>query len=142
MNTARMQHRRETRRILDGYRRAILFHLECPKTPERRKRIKEFLDMLVDLEGELFKDGFYKAFVLLEGPCHFHTILRQQDELTSCPECAKIQGDPCRFAARARPSMEACGIDVYQTVREQGFFIQSLRERTETQNLYCLMLVD
>jgi len=58
----------QTRAILDGYRRAILFHIEVPHMPKKEKRYREFLDMLVDLEGEMFKDGFYKAFVLLAGP--------------------------------------------------------------------------
>ncbi|MFZ3114223.1 MAG: hypothetical protein WA121_01320 [Syntrophales bacterium] len=38
--------------------------------------------------------------------------------------------------------MEACGIDVYQTARANGFMINTLREITETQNWYCLRLVD
>ncbi len=38
--------------------------------------------------------------------------------------------------------MESCGIDVFQTARNNGFFIRALREKTETQNFYCLMLVD
>ncbi len=38
--------------------------------------------------------------------------------------------------------MEACGMDVFQTARNNGFFIEPLRERTETNNEYCLMLVD
>jgi len=38
--------------------------------------------------------------------------------------------------------MEACGIDVYQTARNNGFSIETLRERTQTQNHYCLMLID
>ena len=86
--------------------------------------------MLVDLEAEIFKDGYYKAFVLLEGPCLL------------CKECAKLKGTPCNFGFRARPCMESCGIDVYQTARNNGFFIVPLREKTETQNVYCLMLVD
>jgi len=86
--------------------------------------------MLIDLEGEIFKDGYYKAFVFLAGPC------------TLCKECAKLQGDPCIFGDRARPSMEGCGIDVYKTARNNGFFIETLREKTQTQNIYCLMLVD
>ena len=132
----------ETRRILEDYHRAILFHFESPHAPDRRNRMRQFLEMLIDLEGEIFKDGYYKAFVFLEGPCHYNTILRQQDEMTPCTECAKIKGNPCKFGMRARPSMEGCGIDVYQTARNNGFFIQPLREKTETQNLYCLMLVD
>jgi predicted metal-binding protein len=78
----------------------------------------------------MFKDGYYKAFVYLAGPCHL------------CKECAKMTGEPCNFGNKARPSMEACGIDVYQTARNNGFYIEPLREKGETQNIYGLMLVD
>jgi len=43
---------------------------------------------------------------------------------------------------QARPSMESCGIDVFQTARNNGFYIDTLRDKSETQNNYCLMLVD
>jgi len=86
--------------------------------------------MLVELEGDLFKDGYYKAFVFLAGPCHL------------CKECGKMKGEVCQFGYKSRPSMEACGIDVYQTARNNGFFIEPLREKEETQNIYSLMLVD
>jgi len=120
----------QTRAILDCYQRAILFHIEAPKAPERKKRFKEYYEMLIDLEGEVFKDGYYKAFVFLSGPCRI------------CKECTVLKGEPCKFGYRARPSMERCGIDVYQTARNNGFPIKPLTERTETQNQYCLMLVD
>ncbi|MBM3155296.1 MAG: DUF2284 domain-containing protein [Chloroflexi bacterium] len=119
-----------TRALIDCYHRAILFHLESPPSPDRGKRFRKFQEMLVDLEGEMFKDGYYKAFLLSEGPCII------------CKECAKLKGEPCNFGYRARPSMEGCGIDVFQTARNNGFFIVPLRDKAETQNVYCLMLVD
>ncbi|MFB3925368.1 MAG: DUF2284 domain-containing protein [Syntrophales bacterium] len=120
----------ETRKILDSYKRAVLFHLELPRMQGRGKRFDDFVAMLTDLEGEIFKDGYYKAFVFLAGPC------------TLCKECSKLTNSLCNFGERARPAMEACGIDVFQTVRNNGFFIQTLRDKSETRNLYCLMLVD
>ena len=124
----------QTRAVLDSYGRAILFHLE----KDRRffdilfgvRKHVIFYDMLVTMEGELFKDGHYKAFVMLAGPCEL------------CKECGKLEGIPCRSPARARPSMEAHGIDVFQTVKNNGFSIWTLRKRLESQNIYCLMLVD
>jgi len=120
----------KTRAVLDSYVRAILFHREAPRTKDRGDKNLKFFDMLVTMEGNLFKDGYYKAFVMIAGPCAL------------CKECGKVQGASCRFPAKARPSMESCGIDVFQTVRNNGGFIQTLREKTETQNIYCLMLVD
>lgn len=122
----------QMREVLDQYTRVILFHrVSAHEAGQSRiKATRRFLDELVTLEGEMFKDGYYKALVLLEGPCHL------------CETCEKLKGAPCRFRDRARPAMEACGIDVYQTARNNGFPIQPLRDKTETQNLYCLMLVD
>ena len=120
----------QTREVLDAYQRAILFHIEVPDIPQKEKHYRKFFDMLVDLEGDLFKDGFYKAFVFLAGPCRL------------CKKCAKLEDNPCKFMYKARPCMEACGMDVFQTARNNGFFIKTLREKTETNNEYCLMLVD
>jgi predicted metal-binding protein len=120
----------ETRAILDCYRRAILFHIEVPRGEGKQKNYQKYLDRLVELEGEMFKDQYYRAFLFLAGPCR------------QCEKCGAIEGKPCASPRRARPSMEGCGIDVYQTARNNGFSIQTLRERTETNNWYCLMVVD
>ncbi len=120
----------ETRKIIDCYQRAILFHIKAPATPERGEVTKNIYNMLIDLEGDIFKDGYYKAFIFLAGPCMI------------CPECAKLNGSACNFSLKARPCMESCGIDVFQTARNNGFPIQPLREMSETQHLHCLMLID
>jgi predicted metal-binding protein len=122
----------QTRRILDSYNRAILFHLTAAKTESgnRIELIEDFLARVVDLEGEMFKNGFYKAFAILSGPC------------TLCKECGKLKGTPCHSGYRARPSMEACGIDVYQTAWNNDFPLAPLKDKKESQNIYSLMLVE
>jgi predicted metal-binding protein len=120
----------ETRAILDCYKRAILFHQEQQPTPERGKSGRGFLDAMIELEFELFRDGYYKALVFLAGPCHL------------CKECAKPKGLPCNFGLKARPCMESCGIDVFQTARNNGYSIKTLKDKGEIRNIYCLMLVD
>lgn len=119
----------ETRLVLDCYDRALLFYIKTLSSKDREKR-KNFLQMLIDLEGEMFKDGYYKAFVFLAGPCNL------------CKECGKVTGTPCNQGDRVRPSMEACGIDVFQTARNNDCHIETLREETEPRNTFCLMLVD
>jgi predicted metal-binding protein len=120
----------ETRRTLDSYSRLILFHLQWTKSVQSGTEIKKYLENVMALEKELFFEGFYKAFALLSGPC----IL--------CKACAMREGHPCNFRDKARPSMEACGIDVYGTALEHGLPIHTLRAKEETRNLYCLLLVD
>jgi predicted metal-binding protein len=119
-----------TRAILDSYRRAILFHVELAGSPDYQALYTEYGSAFVDLEGELFKSGSYKAFLLLAGPCRL------------CEQCTAVDDEPCTFPWKARPCMEGCGIDVFQTARDNGFFIQTLSEETETNHVYCLMLVD
>ena len=73
----------ETRIILDSYKRALLFHIETSLTLGREKHLMKYCHSLIDLEGEIFKDGYYKAFVLLAGSCD----LRR--------ECGILTKEPC-----------------------------------------------
>ena len=82
------------------------------------------------MEANLFKAGYYKAFAYLSGPCLL------------CKECALKSDAACIKPARARPSMEGSGIDVFGTVRDAGFEINTLSQRGEESSRFCLMLVD
>jgi len=108
----------ETRKVLDEYERAVLFEAE------RRQPTK----IAAALERELFLEGFHKAFGMGAGPCRL------------CETCAFEEG--CRRVEEARPSMEACGIDVFATARGQGFEIQVIRETTDPQHYFGLVLID
>ena len=108
----------QTRQMLDQYKLAVLF--ESP--PGRSKSIA------VALERRLFLDGHYKAFGLGAGPCRL------------CETCAFDDG--CRHPRQARPSMEACGIDVYATARRHGFRIEVVRTRSDPQHYFGLVLVE
>jgi predicted metal-binding protein len=62
-----------------------------------------------ELETAAFKEGFYLAAGLIGGDCSL------------CPECVTPQsGEPCRHPFKARPSMEAMGIDVLKTCDNVG----------------------
>jgi predicted metal-binding protein len=108
-----------TRKILDEYRTAILVHGD--RTTDIRK-------LVAKLEREIFLGGYYKAFAYACGPCHM------------CDEC-DLEG-PCRHADESRPAMEACGIDVYATVRSAGLPIEVVTSKDCAQNYYGLVLVE
>lgn len=120
----------QTRATLDGYQHGILIHTEAPLTPDLLERRRENRKMVVDLERELFLAGYYKAFAFLSGACAL------------CKECGKVRGELCQQGLRVRPSMEACGIDVYQTAHNHGFPLKPLRGKAETRNYYALIMVD
>ena len=109
-----------TRKILDEYDTGLLIHF-----PSEIEGIKE---IIAELEREAFLSGFYKAFGLGAGPCSL------------CDDCRLEQG--CVHPHKARPAMEACGIDVYKTVREAGFPIEVVKSRDCTQNYYALLLLE
>lgn len=121
----------ETRRTLDSYNRAILFHLQWTKGVQSGRVIKSYFDNIIALEREMFLDGFYRAFALIAGYCF------------ACKDgCAVLKNAPCRFPAKVRPSMESCGIDVFQTAHNHGMPLVTLRTEEETRNIYSLLLVD
>ncbi len=115
----------ETRKILDSYSTILLLHSH--RTPGDKKGMKKFNATIVDLEFQAFLDGYYKAWSMGCGPCQL------------CETC-----DPkgaCVNGKRARPPMEACGIDVYQTARNSEMPIQVARTREGPWDMYGLVLL-
>jgi len=56
--------------------------------------------------------------------------------------CSACPGEGCRHPEKARPSMEACGIDVYATARGNGFPIEVVKDETDDQNYYGVVLIE
>lgn len=107
----------QTKRMLADYKYALLIH------GDEHTDIRRIVSIL---EKNIFLDGYYKALAMAAGPCEF------------CAKCAKF----CRHADRARPSMEACGIDVYSTVRANGLPIQVLKTTSCKGNYYGVVLIE
>ena len=75
----------------------------------------------------MYSNGFHKAFGMGGGPCRL---------------CAKCNAKRCIHTEQARPSMEACGIDVYATVRANGYPIEVVKEYSDDANYYGLVLIE
>lgn len=110
----------ETAGMLKNYRKAVLIHGDDHTDVTR---------IAWKLEREAFLDGYYKAFAMGSGPCRL------------CKTC-NLENKECRHPDDARPSMEACGIDVYRTARNNGFPIEVVRNRNCAQNYYGVVLVE
>ena len=85
-------------------------------------------DAALALERELFLAGFHKTWTMGAGPGDI------------CTACA--QGKDCPTPEKARPSMEACGIDVYTTVRNADWEIDVVRTPESEYGYFALVLVD
>jgi predicted metal-binding protein len=100
------------RELLSEYELALLLTRENTSThfyrnsnEKRRGQIKQW-KATIALERKLFLMGYYKAFGLPAETCAL------------CKECAYPR--QCRFPNEKRPSIEACAIDVFQTLNRLG----------------------
>lgn len=108
----------ETRKILDCYSSAVLFHTHEMST---------ITPLALETVREMFLDDYYKAIAFGAG---------------SCNKCTKCSLTRCNFPGQTIPSMEACGIDVFATVRANGLEIHTLRDENETHNYFGLILYE
>lgn len=113
-----------TRKVMDSYQKAILLHRKLLK----EEKAKPFNENVVNVEVKIFLDGYYKAWSMGSGPCRL------------CKKCDVTT--PCKHGFEARPSMEACGIDVFKTARDNGFPIEVVKTHEEERNIFGLILVE
>ena len=108
----------QTRQALDCYQAALLVH-----SHDGRRLNK----IVVELEREIFLAGFRKALAFGAGPCAL------------CKEC-DLEG--CLHPDRARPSMEAAGMDVFSTARGNGYRIEVLTDPGQQADYFGLVLIE
>ncbi len=109
---------KQTQEIIDCFRYGILFR--CHDLPI-------VTPLAVEVGRELFLDGYYKVLAFGSGPCE---------------KCKACRAERCTFPMATVPAMEACGIDVFATVRNNGLTIETLREQGEIGNYFGLLLVE
>ncbi len=85
------------------------------------------LDILLALEKAAFFQNHYKAFALKAGRCRL------------CTECNLKK---CLNPTKARPSLEACGIDVFALANDNGFSMQVITDPIKELKIYGLLLVE
>ncbi len=108
----------ETKKIISDYNVGLLMHfggdVRISKT-------------VATIEREIFLKNYHKVISFGAGPCKL---------------CKKCSLSECKVPKLARPSMEACGIDVYSTARNNGFPIYVLKSKDEIENCYGLILIE
>jgi len=109
----------QTRRMLDAYTRGYLLWWGADH-PTR--------ETIGALEREVFLKGYWRAFIFGSGPC---------DLCRPCP-----MERPCPHPDKARPAMEASGIDVFETAHRAGLPIEVVTCRQDTPNYYALLMVE
>lgn len=123
----------ETRRMLKNYNWALLVEFAglAKKADQRGLH-----DVMFELEREAFLNGFHRAFSFTAGPCRLCDVC-PAEEIENLNEYSKKY---CKNPEKARPSMEACGIDVYRTARNAGYQIEVVKEGEIFKSFSLLLL--
>jgi predicted metal-binding protein len=122
-----------TRDLLAEYELALLLVAENRNqdfyrntSEKRRAQIKQW-KATIALERRLFLMGYYKAFGMPAETCAL------------CKECAYPK--QCKFPNEKRPSVEACSIDVFQTLRNLGRSAGLARKVEDSFHSYSVILL-
>jgi predicted metal-binding protein len=113
------------KKALSRYAYAILFALEISpvdhfsvRSIERQAAAgwsRKCLEIVGTLESLAFGSGYYLAMGFGQGSC--------RKALCGQNKCLVLEGGSCPFSLKARPSMEAVGMDVYGLVTRVGWEI-------------------
>jgi predicted metal-binding protein len=118
----------DMRKVLDHYTKGLLFTFDNVQKQGRYKKVKNHRELVYRLERRMFLDGYYRAFGMGCGPCRL------------CDGCDVEE--PCAFPEKARPSMEACGIDVYGTMANVGWELRVVQQRNDPYAMVGLVLIE
>ena len=123
----------DTKKLLKSYRWALLLEFTDLKQKEMQRGLHE---LMYGLEREAFLSGLHKAFAYVAGPCRICKTCPAE----SVENPNEFSRRDCKSPGKARPSMEACGIDVFQTARKAGLKINAVKEGESFKSFGLLLL--
>jgi predicted metal-binding protein len=113
------------RSALSRYTRAILFRLDVIPAEQfsdrsiQREAVKGWSKKVFEIVGRLetlaFGHGYYLAMGFAQASC--------RKALCGLDKCLALEGGLCAYPLKARPSMEAVGMDVYGLAARVGWEI-------------------
>lgn len=141
----------ETRAVLSEYRNAVLARFESKPDPKlvSKHAMRALSNSLVkmqktvaELEKTAFLAGYYKAFGMNAMPCALCETCVIEEMHKKDQAVFDLDSVKCKNKEIMRPSMEACGIDVFKTLQNAGFKPRVLKDNKEMVELFGLILVD
>ncbi len=141
----------ETRRVISEYRHAVLARFEArPRLellPEHTHHalwdsVTKMHKTIYELERRALLSGYYKAFGMGALPCTLCESCVIEEKLDKDEVVYDLDVLKCRHKDIMRPSMEACGIDVFKTLDNAGFEMKVLKDYAERLELFGMILLD
>lgn len=115
------------RKALERYHWLVVFKNDIPpadfanidrSNPNRRKHQLRTYEIAAKLESSVFRGGYNFALGLGAGSC--------RNALCNGEICRKLESGRCTHILKARPSMEAMGINVMDLINKVGWEIYSI----------------
>jgi len=129
----------EFREVLAKYSHAVLIQIEMPISADMKEEIRRENDVAALYKSDRFLESYRKLIDPVKLKLHqiVHKVESKAFALgyrfaagfiggscKLCNECVAVNShEPCRNPFRARPSMEAVGIDVYKTAANAGLHL-------------------
>jgi predicted metal-binding protein len=127
------------RRALSRFHWAVLFRSDIAPVEDfadwnrhlthEAKHVRQTTEIAGKIELMAFADGYYLAMGFSSGSC--------RESLCDGMLCQVLDSGRCRFPLRARPSMEAIGIDVYGLVAKVGWEIYPIYNGVNPELVPC-----
>lgn len=120
----------DTAHLIEDYKFGLFMHrVEAyPLRKEYQQVWLEFQEAMVEAENEAFVRGYGKAFAVAAGNCVF------------CHHDDSIR--PCDYPGKSRPTLEAIGVNLYDTLDMIGWEKYLVREPDGPFHLFGLMLLE
>lgn len=130
-----------TAKLIKQYTHGVLIGFRGT-TENILKHHRNMNKVLYKLEKAAFFKGFVKAVSFAAGTCLFcKKCIIQEEELKGVP--SEIARRYCRHKNKARPSLEAVGIDVFSTVANVGLALEVINEENiEKMRHFGLVLLE
>jgi predicted metal-binding protein len=141
----------ETRRVLSEYRNAVLARFETEPNPELLPGhthhamwgpVTKMHHTMFELERRAFLCGCYRAFAMGAMPCTLCETCVIEEKLNRNETVSELDTLKCRHKDIMRPSVEACGIDVFKTLENAGFSSKVITDYSQKVELFGLVLLD
>lgn len=122
----------ELKALITGYDNALIFKINVSSkillSKARFNEFRKIFEIASHLEVSAIEVGFSRSRGFAAGSC----------KPVFCPEyqCqALVNGKTCRYSDKARPSMEAVGINVFKLVRNIGWEIHKITGDSDPESL-------
>jgi predicted metal-binding protein len=141
----------EMRKVVAEYKTAILARFETAPGPGADPKhthhyfwnsVTHLHKTVYELEKRAFLSGYYKALGFYAMPCTLCETCVVEEKLEKGEEVSPLEPLRCRHKDMMRPSMEACGVDVFKTLENAGYSPQVLKSYSDSVVLFGMVLLE